>query len=216
MTDKVIKDNQVTITGEIVSGFSYSHQIYNEGFYMMDVKTLRLSGNFDIIPVMVSERLLDKSEDHSGRLVCVTGQFRSYNRHEGRRNKLVLYVFAREVEFVPEVIGGAEDNKIYLDGYICKDPISRDTPLGRNITDLLIAINRPYGKSDYIPCICWGRNAHFASGFSVGDRVQIWGRIQSREYIKQISEDVAEKRVAYEVSISKMNLAEEKSEADDR
>lgn len=204
MKDKVIENNQVKIIGEIVSSFSYSHQMYNEGFYMTDVKVQRLSTNFDTIPVMVSERLLDMSEDYSGRLVCVTGQFRSYNHHEGKRNKLVLYVFAREVEFVPDVAGGAEGNKIYLDGYICKDPIFRDTPLKRKITDLLIAINRPYGKCDYIPCICWGRNAYFASGFSVGERVQIWGRIQSREYTKQISADVAEKRVAYEVSISKL------------
>lgn len=194
--------------GEIVSDFQFSHEIFGEGFYMIDVKVPRLSESSDIIPLMVSERLIDVEEDYKGLNITVQGQFRSYNRHEERKNRLVLSVFAREIEFVDETPESSKTNQIYLDGYICKDPIYRKTPLGREIADLLLAVNRPYGKSDYIPCICWGRNARFASNFTVGTRCEIWGRIQSREYIKKISEEDAQKRVAYEVSVSKLELLE--------
>ena len=204
MTDKVIENNQVTVMGEIVSEFSYSHEIFGEGFYMVDVKVQRLSESHDIIPVMVSERLLDVSENYVGMLICVNGQFRSYNRHEERKNRLVLSVFAREIEFLEEVEESSKTNQIYLDGYICKEPIYRKTPLGREIADLLLAVNRPYGKSDYIPCICWGRNARYANGFKVGERCAVWGRIQSREYMKKLDEENVEKRVAFEVSVSKL------------
>ena len=209
MTDKVIENNQVVIMGEIVSRFEFSHEIFGEGFYMVDVKVPRLSDSNDIIPLMVSERLIDVEEDYCGQNIMVQGQFRSYNRHEERRNRLVLSVFAREIEFVDETPDSSQTNQIFLDGFICKEPIYRKTPLGREIADLLIAVNRPYGKSDYIPCICWGRNARFASSFTVGTRCEIWGRIQSREYIKKLSEEDAEKRVAYEVSVSKLELREE-------
>lgn len=209
MTDKVIENNQVTVMGEIVSDFSYSHEIFGEGFYMVDVKVQRLSESFDIIPVMVSERLIDVHGDYKGMLICVNGQFRSYNRHEERRNRLVLSVFAREVEFIDSLEESAKSNMIFLDGYICKEPIYRKTPLGREIADLLLAVNRPYGKSDYIPCICWGRNARYASTFKVGERCSIWGRIQSREYMKKLDEENVERRVAFEVSVSKLELVEE-------
>lgn len=209
MTDKVIENNQVVIMGEIVSDFVFSHEIFGEGFYMVDVNVPRLSESSDIIPLMVSERLLNVEDDYKGLNIMVQGQFRSYNRHEERRNRLVLSVFAREIEFVDETPESSKTNQIYLDGYICKEPIYRKTPLGREIADLLLAVNRPYGKSDYIPCICWGRNARFASNFTVGTRCEIWGRIQSREYMKRISEEDAEKRIAYEVSVSKLELMEE-------
>ncbi|MDD6490773.1 MAG: single-stranded DNA-binding protein [Firmicutes bacterium] len=209
MTDKVIENNQVVIMGEIVSDFEFSHEIFGEGFYMVEVKVPRLSDSSDIIPLMVSERLIDVGEDYKGLNIMVQGQFRSYNRHEERKNRLVLSVFAREIEFVDETPESSKTNQIYLDGYICKEPIYRKTPLGREIADLLLAVNRPYGKSDYIPCICWGRNARFASNFSVGTRCEIWGRIQSREYMKRLSEDDAEKRIAYEVSVSKLEIMEE-------
>lgn len=209
MTDKVIENNQVVIMGEIVSDFSFSHEIFGEGFYMVDVSVERLSDSIDIIPLMVSERLLDVNGDYKGMYIVVNGQFRSYNRHEERKNKLVLSVFAREIEFVDEIGENTKSNQIYLDGYICKEPIYRKTPLGREIADLLLAVNRPYGKSDYIPCICWGRNARFASNFEVGARCAVWGRIQSREYMKKLSEDQLEKRVAYEVSVSKLELIED-------
>jgi len=209
MTDKVIENNQVTIMGEIVSDFSFSHEIYGEGFYLVDIRVKRLSESYDEIPLMVSERLLDVKADYKGMYVSVNGQFRSYNRHEERKNRLVLSVFAREIAFVDEVEESAKSNQIYLDGYICKEPIYRKTPLGREIADVLLAVNRPYGKSDYIPCICWGRNARYANQFKVGERCAIWGRIQSREYMKKLSETEIEKRVAFEVSVSKLELMEE-------
>ena len=184
-------------------------EIFGEGFYMVDVKVQRLSESFDIIPVMVSERLIDVHGDYKGMMICVNGQFRSYNRHEERRNRLVLSVFAREVEFIDSLEESAKSNMIFLDGYICKEPIYRKTPLGREIADLLLAVNRPYGKSDYIPCICWGRNARYASTFKVGERCSIWGRIQSREYMKKLDEENVERRVAFEVSVSKLELVEE-------
>ena len=208
MTDKVIENNQVAIMGEIMSDFTFSHEIFGEGFYMVDISVNRLSDSTDIIPVMVSERLLDVTDDYKGMKISIVGQFRSYNRHEERKNRLVLSVFAREIEFVDEISESARTNQIFLDGYICKAPIYRKTPLGREIADLLLAVNRPYGKSDYIPCICWGRNARFASGFEVGGHAQIWGRIQSREYVKKIDEEESEKRIAYEVSVSKLDYDE--------
>ena len=209
MTDKVIENNQVTIMGEVIGDFMFSHEIFGEGFYMVDVEVARLSESSDVIPVMVSERLLDVNAGYKGRNLCVAGQFRSYNRHEEKKNKLVLSVFAREIEFMDTIEESAKTNQIYLDGYICKEPVYRKTPLGREIADLLLAVNRPYGKSDYIPCICWGRNARYVSSFTVGSRCLVWGRIQSREYMKKISEELTEKRIAYEVSVSKLELADE-------
>ena len=209
MTEKVIENNQVTLMGEIVSDFTYSHEIYGEGFYMVDIQVYRLSDSVDIIPLMISERLLDTTQSYVGSKVAVFGQFRSYNRHEERKNKLVLSVFVREIEFIDELEEGGRTNQIFLDGYICKEPVYRKTPLGREIADLLLAVNRPYGKSDYIPCICWGRNARYASTFEVGSRCAVWGRIQSREYMKKISEEQLERRTAYEVSVSKLEIVEE-------
>lgn len=214
MTDKVMENNQVTVVGQIISEFTYSHEIFGEGFYMTVAQVQRLSDSCDMIPLMVSERLLDMSEDYVGRYISVTGQFRSYNRHEEHKNRLVLSVFVRELEFLDEeeydFLAGENSraNQIYLDGYICKEPIYRKTPLGREIADLLLAVNRPYGKSDYIPCICWGRNARYAAGFQVGSRCEVWGRIQSREYMKKVSDEDAEKRIAYEVSVSKLEILE--------
>lgn len=208
MADKILENNQVSIVGEIISDFQYSHEVYGEGFYMVEVAVSRLSNFSDYIPLMISERLIDTSQSYIGQKVYVTGQFRSYNRHEELKNRLVLSVFVREIEFIEEETEGMKSNQILLDGYICKDPIYRKTPLGREIADLLVAVNRSYGKSDYIPCICWGRNARFAARFEVGVHVQIWGRIQSREYVKRLNEDEVEKRTAYEVSVSKIEYME--------
>ena len=204
MVDKAIENNKVSIIGEIVSEFKFSHEVFGEGFYSVDVSVNRLSDMSDVIPLMVSERLVDVSENLTGKLVEVVGQFRSYNRHEGNRNKLILSIFVREWQLVDENPMSGKTNQIFLDGYICKAPVYRKTPLGREISDLLLAVNRPYGKSDYIPCIAWGRNARFASSFEVGGRIQIWGRVQSREYVKKIDEDETEKHVAYEVSVNKL------------
>ena len=175
---------------------------------MVDVLVRRLSSSQDRIPLMISERLMDVTQDYTGEFIMATGQFRSYNRHDEQKNRLILSVFVREVSFIDEELDGAKTNTILLDGYICKLPVYRKTPLGREIADLLLAVNRPYGKSDYIPCICWGRNARFASGFEVGGHVQVWGRIQSREYVKKLDDQSTEKRVAYEVSVSKLEYLE--------
>lgn len=209
MSEKMMENNKVTVIGEVISGFTFSHEVFGEGFYMTELLVNRLSNQADVIPLMISERLMDISEDYIGTVLEASGQFRSYNRHEGSRNKLVLSVFVREVSFLESFDDYTKTNQIYLDGYVCKEPIYRKTPLGREIADLLVAVNRPYGKSDYIPCIAWGRNARYASGFEVGSRIRIWGRVQSREYTKKLNENECEKRVAYEVSVSKLEEAEE-------
>ena len=171
MLDKVIENNRVSIIGEVVSEFQFSHEVFGEGFYLVNVSVDRLSDMVDIIPLMISERLIDVTKDYRGMKIEVSGQFRSYNRHEGLKNKLILSIFVRELQFVEDDDMPQEQsksNQIYLDGYVCKPPIYRKTPLGREIADILIAVNRPYGKSDYIPCIAWGRNARFASTIEVG------------------------------------------------
>lgn len=209
MTDKVFDNNQVNIAGEVISDFTFSHDVFGEGFYILEVSVERLSNSYDIIPLMISERLIDVKQDCKGRYIEASGQFRSYNRHEGNKNRLVLSVFVREIKLPEEEYVSSKPNAIFLDGYICKEPVYRKTPLGREIADILLAVNRPYGKSDYIPCICWGRNARFAEKFIVGGHIQIWGRIQSREYQKKLSDNEFEKRVAYEVSVSKLDIIEE-------
>ena len=212
MSDKIIENNQVTIMGEIASPFIFSHEVYGEGFYMVDVHVKRLSNSEDNIPLMISERLIDVSQDYRGCFMEASGQFRSYNRHEENHNRLVLSVFVRDLHIDDVEQENEKPNYIFLDGYLCKPPVYRKTPLGREIADLLMAVNRPYGKSDYIPCICWGRNARYADGFGVGEHVQLWGRIQSREYQKQVEEDQYETRVAYEISVSKLECVEESGE----
>ena len=212
MLDKVIENNRVSIIGEVVSEFQFSHEVFGEGFYLVNVSVDRLSDMVDIIPLMISERLVDVTKDYRGMKIEVSGQFRSYNRHEGLKNKLILSIFVRELQFVEDDDMPQEQsksNQIYLDGYVCKPPIYRKTPLGREIADILIAVNRPYGKSDYIPCIAWGRNARFASTIEVGGHLQVQGRVQSREYTKKINEEETEKRVAYEVSVSKIDFVED-------
>lgn len=208
----VIKSNKVVVRGEIVSDFEYNHEVYGEKFYQFLIAVKRLSDKVDVFPLIVSERLIDVTADLRGVLVEVTGQFRSYNSHKDFKTRLMLAVFAREVKFID--VSEVDVNEIYLDGYICKPPIYRKTPLGREIADLLIAVNRPYGKSDYIPCISWGRNACYAGNLDVGTHIQINGRIQSREYKKKTSDEEFETRVAYEVSIcriTKVELEEEEA-----
>ena len=204
MSEKMIENNKVSVIGEVVSEFTFSHEVFGEGFYIADLAVSRLSDQVDVIPLMISERLLDVSKDYRGMTMEAIGQFRSYNRHEGAKNRLVLSVFVREIHFMEKFTDYTKTNQIFLDGYICKVPVYRKTPLGREIADVLLAVNRPYGKSDYIPCICWGRNARFADGFQVGDHIQLWGRIQSREYQKRIGDEEFETRIAYEISVSKL------------
>lgn len=191
----------------MVTGFSFSHKLLGEGFYTAQVTVDRLSEMTDTIPILVSERLIDVTQDYIGKYVEIRGQFRSYNQYNEEHNRLILHVFATKMEILEE-----EDypiNKIYLYGYICKPTVYRKTPLGREISDVLLAVNRSYHKSDYIPCICWGRNARYASSLEVGSHLQMEGRIQRREYSKRISETETESRTAYEVSVGSMKLLEE-------
>ena len=199
--------NIVNLRGELEEELTFSHEIFGEKFYSARIKIHRLSDTYDVLPITISERLLEEVNLNENNLVDLVGQLRSYNKNIDNKNKLVLTVFAREIKVVD---GEAKDpNNIFLDGYICKDPIYRKTPLGREIADLLVAINRPYNKSDYIPSIVWGRNAKFAKNLKVGDRVQMWGRVQSRDYEKKLESGETEKRVAYEVSISKIKKLDE-------
>lgn len=195
------KNNKVYVMGEIVSDGVFSHEVYGEGFYEFFLRVPRLSGQADILPVTVSDRLIRAHDLKRGSSIAAVGQFRSYNKLENGRSRLMLTVFVREI---PERSEDKNPNGILLNGYICKPPVYRTTPFNREIADVLIAVNRAYNKSDYIPCIAWGRNARFVKNLSVGDKVAISGRIQSREYQKKLSETEIKTMTAYEVSISKL------------
>ena len=201
MNYNVEKNNKVYVMGEIVSDAVFSHEVYGEGFYEFFVKVMRLSGQADILPVTVSERLIEGGALRKGKTISAIGQFRSYNKIENGKSRLMLTVFVRELV---EAAGEKNPNSILLSGYICKPPVYRTTPFNREIADVLVAVNRAYNKSDYIPCIAWGRNARFVKTLSVGDRVAVSGRIQSREYQKKLSETEMKTMTAYEVSVSKL------------
>lgn len=203
MSNNFEKNNQVTIKGEVLNEPEFSHSVLGEGFYNFNIKVPRLSNESDIIPITISERLMDNIS--VGTVVAFSGQFRSYNKIVGQKSKLMLTVFVRE-RLDPDSC--EEINSISLIGYVCKEPIYRTTPFGREISDLLVAVNRAYNKSDYLPCIAWGRNARFALNLEVGEKIEILGRIQSREYQKKIDENTVETRVAYEISINSIGLAE--------
>lgn len=200
-------NNDVQLIGTVDSQLQFSHEVYGEGFYSFAIKVLRLSDISDRINVTVSERLIRDMPLEVGDEVAVTGQFRSYNNYSQEGNRLILTVFARDVCRVDEQLAGQNPNHIFLNGFLCKPPIYRTTPFGREITDLLVAVNRAYNKSDYIPCIAWGRNARFSSTLPVGENIRIWGRIQSREYQKKLSEEEVVTKTAFEVSISKMEVS---------
>ena len=208
MIEKILKNNQAVIAGEIISDFEFNHEVFGEGFYFVKLKVSRLSHSSDIIPLLVSERLIDVKQSHIGQFVEARGQFRSHNKQESDKNRVVLFLFAKEIEMIDSA-ENRNPNEIFLDGYICKEPVYRTTPLGREIADVLLAVNRAYGKSDYIPCICWGRNARYAGNLTVGSRIQLRGRIQSREYQKRIGEGKVVDKIAYEVSASQMEYIEE-------
>lgn len=197
-----ITNNKVKLTGMIVSEPEFSYEVYGEQFFNLFLEVKRISGVADIVPLTISERLFNLEDKCTGTVVRVSGQFRSFNKHEENKNRLVLSVFVREIERV--VNDYDEENEIEIDGFVCKDPVYRKTPLGREIADILFAVNRSYGKSDYIPCIVWGRNAVYASELPVGTHLKLTGRIQSRKYIKRYPDGTEENRTAYEVSVSKI------------
>lgn len=201
MNNQTEKNNKVFISGEIISEAEFSHEVYGEGFYEMYVLVKRLSGQGDVLPVTISERLIAGNDLKVGVSINALGQFRSYNKLVDGKSKLMLTVFVRELLEDPVI---KNPNSIVLSGYICKPPVYRTTPFNREIADVLVAVNRSYNKSDYIPCIAWGRNARFAKNLAVGEKIALSGRIQSREYQKRISEEEIKVMTAYEVSISKL------------
>lgn len=204
--DNLMLNNKIYLEGKVLSDLKFSHEMYGEGFYTFEFEVQRLSDAKDILLITVSERLISNMNITPGVELVVEGQLRSYNKFIDGSNRLVLTVFARDINYCAEK--SRNPNQIYLDGYICKAPIYRTTPFGREIADMLLAVNRSYNKSDYIPAIAWGRNSRFCKVLTVGDNIRVWGRLQSREYQKRISDSETIKKVAYEVSISKMEIAD--------
>ena len=209
MNTNYLDNNHLVLVGKIVSDKSYSHEIYGEKFYVFNLEVVRLSSTVDIIPITISERLLTGIELKIGNKVSVEGQFRSYNNYENERNRLILTVFAKEIIEVSEEEKDEVTNEVTLVGYVCKKPVYRQTPFGREIADVLLAVNRAYNKSDYIPCIAWGRNARFCQNLEVGAQVKIIGRVQSRQYEKKYEDGTSEMKIAYEVSICSLELINE-------
>lgn len=203
------QNNVVTLIGKIVSDYTFSHEMYGEAFYTFNLETSRLSQTSDILPITISERLIDKNLFKLGALIEINGQIRSYNNIIENKNHLILTVFAKDISFNLDL--NKNPNQICLNGYVCKPPVYRKTPFGREIADVLLAVNRSYNKSDYIPCIIWGRNAKFASGLEVGNNIKINGRMQSRNYQKKLENGDILEKVAYEISVSKLEVLDEKS-----
>ncbi len=195
-------NNRVYLCGKVVSNPEFSHEVYGEGFYEINLEVNRLSEQYDIIPITISERLMKGVNLGLGGTLAIVGQFRSYNKMVDNKSKLMLTVFVREVV---EPVEGQNCNIIELEGYLCKTPVYRMTPFKREICDMLLAVNRAYNKSDYLPCIAWGRNARFVSDLGVGEKIYLTGRIQSRQYQKRIDEENSETRTAYEVSVNKLS-----------
>ena len=205
MNYDLINNNSVELSGEVLDDPKYSHEIYNEAFFEFNLKVMRLSDSYDIVPVTISEKLLLDNNLTKGSKISVSGQFRSFNKMEDGKSKLMLTMFVRDLKPFNESVN---PNKIEITGYICKEPVYRTTPFKREICDVLLAVNRNYNKSDYLPCIAWGRNARFVKNLQVGDKVVVSGRIQSREYQKRQDNGIMESHVAYEVSLSQVSLEE--------
>lgn len=202
-----IPNNSVFLTGKVCKELTYSHEAYSEGFYETEIEVLRLSQQSDIIPITISDRLLRVNPIDIGSCINLHGQFRSYNRSVDGIPRLMLTVFVRDYHLTDD--SEHNPNQIEITGYICKLPIFRETPFKREICDILVAVNRAYNKSDYIPCIAWGRSARFTATLPVGSRVSIMGRIQSRQYEKMYSDGTSIKRIAYEISITRITLIDE-------
>ncbi|WP_250277626.1 single-stranded DNA-binding protein [[Clostridium] colinum] len=198
------ENNVVTLIGKIVSDYTFSHEMYGEAFYTFKLETSRLSETTDILPITISERLIDKNLFKIGALIEINGQIRSYNSIIDNKNHLVLTVFTKEINFNLDF--NKNPNQVSLNGYVCKQPVYRKTPFGREIADVLLAVNRSYNKSDYIPCIIWGRNAKFANNLEVGNNIKIYGRMQSRNYQKKLEDGSVLEKTAYEISVSKLGV----------
>lgn len=215
MNTNYLENNHLVLVGKVTSEKKFSHEIYGESFYIFDLEVARLSGKADIIPITISERLILEKELEIGDRVEIEGQFRSYNSYENEKNRLILTVFAKDIKYLTEEeenLAEKVSNEVTLVGYICKKPIYRQTPFGREISDILLAVNRAYNKSDYIPAIAWGRNARFCQNIEVGTKVKIAGRVQSRNYEKKFEDGTTQTRTAYEVSISSLEIVNEEEE----
>ena len=218
MNTNYLENNHLVLVGKVTSEKKFSHEIYGESFYIFDLEVARLSGNADIIPITISERLILEKELEIGDRVEIEGQFRSYNSYENEKNRLILTVFAKDIKYLTEEeenLAEKVSNEVTLVGYICKKPIYRQTPFGREISDILLAVNRAYNKSDYIPAIAWGRNARFCQNIEVGTKVKIAGRVQSRNYEKKFEDGTTQTRTAYEVSISSLEIVNEEEDNKD-
>lgn len=189
-------NNQVTVVGIVASGFTFSHEYEDEKFFAFTLEVQRMSGTKDYLPIIISEVLIDTKQIYLGKPVLIVGQFRSYNKKDETGRHLMLNIFVQDCYIVDEV---QVIDRACITGFVCKPPVYRVTPLGRRIADVMLAVPRPYGKTDYIPCVAWGRYAIFASGLNVGTMIQVEGRIQSREYQKK-----DEAKTAFELSISKI------------
>lgn len=211
MNYEQMNNNRLQLTGVISKEPVYSHEVFGEGFYETMITVPRLSDQTDTIPVTISDRLISQNGIEVGAKVSIVGQFRSYNKTEGERSRLLLTAFVRDVVDESEI---ENPNQIDICGYICKQPVYRTTPFKREICDVLLAVNRAYNKSDYIPCILWGRNARFVETLPVGSKISVSGRIQSRKYVKNLGDDRTEERIAYEVSVSKVTLEREERVSD--
>lgn len=206
------ENNLVTVVGKVVSKLNFSHEVYGEGFYNFLLDVPRLSDINDVLPITISERLIQNIQFKEGAYFEIEGQFRSYNSYNNESNKLMLTIFARDIKPVEDISKVKNPNQIFLNGYLCKKPIYRTTPFGREICDILLAVNRQYNKSDYIPCIAWGRNARYSENIKVGENIKIWGRVQSRSYQKTLEENQVITKVAYEVSVIKMEIVGDKGD----
>lgn len=202
MNEMQAKNNKVYLMGEAEEKPALSHELYDEAFYVFKLRVERLSGQADVLPITVSERLLADVDVDKGTRLGIIGQFRSYNKMTEEKSRLMLTVFVRE--FVSPESLETTPNYIEINGFVCKPPVYRTTPFDRKICDVLLAVNRGYNKSDYIPCIAWGRNAMFAKNLPVGSNLQVFGRVQSRIYNKRLGDNTSEERTAYELSISKI------------
>ena len=207
-----IENNKVQIAGTVASEMTFSHMIYGEKFYLFKLNVPRLSENNDLINITISERFFPLLKPEVNDILLISGQFRSYNNYSDTGNRLILTVFVKTIEYLSSTNEITNPNRIFLNGYVCKPPVYRTTPFQREIADILLAVNRAYNKSDYIPCIAWGRNAKYAETISVGTNLHIWGRIQSRDYQKRINDDEYETKTAYEISITKLEKIEQKIE----
>jgi single-stranded DNA-binding protein len=209
----MIENNKIELCGVIASTPELNHKTYGENFYGFRLSCSRKSTEKDMLPIIVSDRLVEIKDLQVGKKISVKGQVRTFNKHiSDDKRKLLIMVFARDVREIEEESESAPEfnNNVKLSGYICKPPVYRVTPKGREIADVLIAVNRTYGKSDYIPCITWGRNARFAGNLDIGTRIDVEGRLQSREYTKKLDDGTEEIRTAYEISVSRIEESEEK------